>query len=160
MNATRTVPQQAHLATAWLLGLAALVTVGLLSFERAQAAAVPAWLDSAVAARNAAHPELPIEFVDIKDSFVWYKTPKVSETDHQLIRESIYEVARKNGYKETETEELVTTGRPPVASGAHTEKKCWNRSFTLDLEAGRQRLLTTLVCSDEGQWFAGFRVAG
>jgi hypothetical protein len=157
---TRPHRPQWSTAPALFLGLAGLATFGILSLAPSHAASVPAWLDSAISERNARHPELPIEFVDIKDSFVWYRTAKVSETDHQRIRETLYEVARANGYKENETEELVTTGRPPSPGQAHTPKKCWNRSFTLDLDPGRQRLLTTLVCSDDGYWFAGFRVAG
>jgi hypothetical protein len=51
-------------------------------------------------------------------------------------------------------------------------KKCWSRSFVLNIQAEnhtiavgdepsgqRQRMLTSLVCEDSATWWAGFRVA-
>jgi hypothetical protein len=136
------------------------MAVGLLSFTAGLAASIPAWLDDAISEHNEEHPDLTVEFVDIKNSFVWYMTPRVSATQHKRIRESVYEIAQENGYKRTEEEELVTTGKPPSPTDPYSAKKCWKRNFTLDLETGRQRLLTTLVCEDRSFWFAGFRIAG
>ena len=137
-----------------------LVVVSLFSISPGMAASVPAWLDAAIAKHNQEHPELPIEFVDIKNSFVWYMTPKTDPAEHQRIREDVYGIAKENGYLQTEEEELVTTGKPPSPTNPYSAKKCWKRNFTLDLETGRQRLLTTLVCDDTSYWFAGFRIAG
>jgi hypothetical protein len=55
-----------------------------------------------------------------------------------------------------EAEELVTTGRPPASTPGR--KKCWQRGFTLEIDTGRQRMLTTQVCADGDNWFAGFRI--
>ena len=75
-------------------------------------------------------------------------------------------------YKPLDDEELVTTGKPPVASGRSTPKKCWSRSFDFDIQAQndtravgdepsgqRQRMLTSLVCDDPATWWTAFRVA-
>jgi hypothetical protein len=137
------------------------------------AASIPAWLDDAISKWNAANPETQIRFVDIKDSFVWYDMPRTPEHGHQQIRERINNIVLGNGYEPTDDEELVTTGRPPVASGRSTDKKCWSRSFVLNISAQgdtkaagadspgqRQRLLTSLVCEDSSTWWAAFRVAG
>ena len=125
------------------------------------AASVPAWLDGAITEWNEANPEIRIQFVDIKDSYVWYAVPNTPETGHAELRESIYGIVQRHGYERVEVEELVTTGRPPSPTkSASGDKKCWKRSFTLDLDTGRQRLLTTQVCADSPNWLAGFRVAG
>ncbi len=125
------------------------------------AASVPAWLDAAITEWNQENPKVQIQFVEIKDSFVWYMVPNTPETGHVELRESIYGIVQRHGYQRTEAEELVTTGRPPSPNKSGSrDKKCWKRSFTLDLEVGRQRLLTTQVCADTTSWLAGFRVAG
>ena len=125
------------------------------------AASVPAWLDDAITEWNLENPKVQIQFVEIKDSFVWYAVPNTPETGHAELRESIYGIVQRHGYQRTEAEELVTTGRPPsLDKSSSRDKKCWKRSFTLDLEVGRQRLLTTQVCADTTSWLAGFRVAG
>ena len=125
------------------------------------AASVPAWLDSAITEWNQENPKVQIQFVEIKDSFVWYIVPNTPETGHVELRESIYGIVQRHGYQRTEAEELVTTGRPPSPNKSGSrDKKCWKRSFILDLEVGRQRLLTTQVCADTTSWLAGFRVAG
>ena len=136
------------------------------------AASIPAWLDDGISSWNRQNPESRIEFVNIRDSFVWYQMPK-TEVDHTLIRERLNTIVLKNGYVPMDDEELVTTGKPPVQSGRVMAKKCWSRSFVLDLQAQanakttgdtsatqRQRLLTSLVCEDESVWWAAFRVAG
>jgi hypothetical protein len=140
--------------------LLSLMTVSLLSITTGMAASVPVWLDDAITMHNSENPDLPVEFVDIKNSFVWYMTARVDPAQHVRIRENVYGIARANGYKQTEQEELVTTGKPPSPTDPHSAKKCWKRNFILELETGRQRLLTTLVCEDESYWFAGFRTAG
>ena len=133
-----------------------LLATGLLASSSGHAASIPVWLDDAITTWNEENAAIQIRFVDIKDSYVWYMIPQTTETGHRLIRERVYAIAAKHGYQMTEAEELVTTARPP--SQGNKEKKCWNRSFTLDLEVGRQRLLTTLVCDDETYWFMGFRI--
>ena len=141
----------------FVLCSAALLALGLLAGSPAFAVAVPAWLDDAVSSWNEENAAVQIRFADIKDSYVWYTIPKTTETGHRTIRDRVYSIAAKHGYQMTEAEELVTTARPP--SSSNKQKKCWNRSFTLNLETGRQRLLTTLVCDDEADWFAGFRIS-
>jgi hypothetical protein len=135
------------------------------------AASIPAWLDDGISKWNAKNPESMIRFADIRDSFVWYNMPKAN-FEHQQIRERVNDIVLANGYTPMDDEELVTTGKPPVTSGRVVAKKCWSRSFVLDIHAQdhaksldetsgqRQRLLTSLVCEDESVWWAAFRVAG
>ncbi len=123
------------------------------------AASIPAWLDAAITTWNEENADLQIRFVDIKDSFVWYMIPKTEQTGHERIRQGTYSIAEKNGYEATDSEEIVTTARPPAPTGPHKERKCWSRSFTQDLDVGRQRLLTCLVCSGDTEWLVGFRTA-
>lgn len=139
--------------------LSSLATVGVLAISPAVGASVPVWLDDAITEWNSENPAAPIRFVDIKNSFVWYRTAKSPEINHKRVRDGVYNIAEKNNYIRTEQEELITTAKPPSPTNPYSAKKCWKRSFTLDLEAGRQRLLTTLVCDDTGYWYAGFRVA-
>jgi len=141
----------------------------LATFGLAQAASIPAWLDDAITKWNDANKPTQISFVDIKDEYVWYTVPN-DKTSQQDIRKSIYDIVQENGYKPTDNEERITTARPPATK----QKKCWTRSFVLDIQelsnttaAGdqsgadsglRQRMLTSLVCQDSAQWFAGFRI--
>ncbi len=158
-----------HRATG-LLGV--VVAVGLLAVIPCHAASIPAWLDDAISEWNAENPEVQIEFVDIKDSFVWYMIPDTEEIGHKDIRESVYGIVLGHGYEMTAEEELVTTAKPPSPTAPYKEKKCWRRSFVLNVEAlsnttaagrgqerpgMRQRMLTSLVCDDRPYWFAGFR---
>ena len=136
---------------------AGLLALALLAGSPAHAVAIPAWLDDAVSTWNAENTAVQIRFAEIKDSYVWYTIPKTTETGHRTIRERVYAIAAQHGYQMTEAEELITTARAP--SKNNRQKKCWNRSFTLNLETGRQRLLTTLICDDEADWFAGFRIS-
>lgn len=137
------------------------------------AASVPSWLDDAITKWNSAHAESQIQFVDIKDSFVWYDVAKTPEIGSQQIRERVNNIVLAHGYTPMDDEELVTTGKPPVKSGRVVAKKCWSRSFILDIKAQenaktvgemsatvRQRVLTSLVCDDSETWWAAFRVAG
>jgi hypothetical protein len=137
-----------------------------------QAASVPAWLDDGISKWNAAHPGTEIAFVDIKDSFVWYDMPKGGEVGQKQIRERVNAIVLGNGYQPLDDEELVTTAKPPVTSGRSTPKKCWSRSFVLNIQAEndtkavgeepsgqRQRMLTSMVCEDSATWWAAFRVA-
>ena len=135
---------------------AALLAAGLLAGGLIQAASVPVWLDDAISTWNAENPETQIRFVEIKDSYVWYMIPKTAVSGHQEVRERVYAITEHNGYTRTEAEELVTTGRPP--SQSRKDKKCWGRGFVKELDVGRQRMLTTLVCDVETDWFAGFRI--
>ena len=136
------------------------------------AAAVPAWLDDGISKWNAKNPGTEITFVNIKDSYVWYNMPKGDKLDQKMIRDRVNSIVLGNGYKPLDDEELVTTAKPPVASGRAMAKKCWSRSFVLDIQAQnntkavgddpsgqRQRMLTSLVCDDNAQWWAAFRVA-
>jgi len=134
---------------------AALLGLALLAGSPGHAASIPAWLDDAITTWNEENPAIEIQFVDIKDSYIWYMVPKTAETGHETVRERVYAIAARHRYQMTDAEELVTTARPPAAT---SNKKCWNRSFTLDIDAGRQRMLTTLVCDDTGRWLTGFRV--
>jgi hypothetical protein len=149
------------------------ITVGLLAASHAMAASIPAWLDDAISDWNDENKSIQIEFVDIKDSFVWYMIPDTPELGHKEIRSSVYEIIQNNGYLATDQEELVTTGKPPSPTTPYKEKKCWTQSFVLDIEelsnttvagghsgrAGlRQRMLTSSVCEDGPIWFAGFRI--
>jgi hypothetical protein len=119
------------------------------------------------------NPGIQIRFVDIKNSYVWYVIPDTPEIGHEGIRSSIHEITTENKYKRTAEEELVTTGKPPSFTAAHQPKKCWTRSYVLDIDelsntrpadnggerpGQRQRMLTTLVCEDGEYWFAGFRI--
>ena len=121
-------------------------------------ASIPAWLDEAITEWNGENDQVPIRFLDIKDSFVWYMMPRIDEIPGSKIRERTYAIAESHGYQKTTDEELVTTGKPPVPTGRHVDKKCWNRSFTLDIRTGEQRVLSTLVCEDPAQWYLGFRI--
>ncbi|MCP3980539.1 MAG: hypothetical protein GY716_14650 [bacterium] len=130
----------------------------LLLGDLALANSIPAWLDDAIGKHNAEQSEEgQILFVDIKNNFVWYTVPKTSESQQTEIRASVYGLAESNGYVQTQEEERVTLARPPTTGGKHTEKKCWNRSFLLDLDHGKQRMLTTLICAGDGEWLIGFR---
>jgi hypothetical protein len=129
-----------------------------ISTGMALAASVPVWLDDAITEWNAENAEVPIRFLDIKDSFVWYTMPKIDEISHSQIRERTYAIAESNGYQKMVAEELVTTGKPPTATKAYQPKKCWSRSFTLNIRASEQRVLSTLVCEDPANWYMGFRI--
>jgi hypothetical protein len=149
------------------------VVILVLAAATAWAASVPSWLDDGISNWNTEHPDNPIRFVDIKDSFVWYDMAKTPEMGHQQIRERINAIVLGHGYEPLDDEELVTTGKPPATTGATGPKKCWSRSFVLDIAAqadvraagdsdagSRQRMLTRLVCDDSKTWWAAFRVAG
>lgn len=138
----------------------------------AHAASVPAWLDDGISKYNASHPGTEITFVNVKDSFVWYDMPKGEQLNPKMIRERVNSIVLDNGYKPLDDEELVTSAKPPVMSGRAVPKKCWSRSFVLDIQAEnntkavgdgtsgqRQRMLTSMVCEDTSTWWAAFRVA-
>jgi len=136
----------------------ACLSVLALSATLTNAASIPVWLDDAIAGFNAENVDIQIEFVDVKDSFVWYVVPETDEIGSERIRESIYGIALANGYKMT-ADELITTARPPSRTTPSVDKKCWKRSFTLDVDVkSAGRMLNTYVCQDEVQWFAGFRI--
>jgi hypothetical protein len=151
---------------------ACLVIGGVIAVTPCRAASIPAWLDDGISKWNANNPGIQISFVDIKDSFVWYDIPKSSEIASQRIREGVNNIVLTNGYQPLDDEELVTTGKPPVASGPSKPKKCWSRAYVLNIQAQndtkavddarsgqRQRMLTSLVCEDTTTWWAAFRVA-
>ncbi|HEX6850936.1 MAG TPA: hypothetical protein VF139_05975 [Candidatus Polarisedimenticolaceae bacterium] len=156
------------LLAACCAGLLALVAM---SATPCRAASIPAWLDENISRWNAEHAEVPIRFVNIKDSYVWYDAPKTAEIGQKRIREALTRIVLGNGYVPMDEEELVTTGKPPVVSGPVTPKKCWKWSYVLNIEsqsntkaegddfAGqRQRMLTTMVCEDTASWWMAFRV--
>ncbi len=126
------------------------------------AATIPVWLDDAISGWNAAHAESPIQFVAIKDAYAWYRMAGAPELAAKDIRDRVYGITEANGYVKTQDEEMVTTGRPPVASGPVKTVKCWTRTFLRDPKKGStsvsQRMLTTMVCQEDGTWAAGFRV--
>jgi hypothetical protein len=155
--------------------LAGLVAAGLVTTTPCRAASIPAWLDDAITAWNEKSPATPIEFLEIKDDYVWYTMPKTAEFGHKELRDSIYSLVLERGYKLTDDEERVTTGKPPSPVSPYKTKKCWTRSFVLDIEelsnttaAGgrggsgktglRQRMLTSLLCEDTPYWLTGFRI--
>jgi len=123
-----------------------------------EAASIPAWLDDAITKWNKENPAVQIRFVEIHDSHVWYMVPSTPEIGHSELRERIYGIVQENGYERMEAEELVTTGKPPTPTDPYKAKKCWQRGFILDLDTGSQRVLTTLVCADGDNLFAGFRI--
>ena len=98
--------------------------------------------------------------MDIKDSYVWYTLVATPELGSKEIRTRVSGIAYKNGYANNQDEEIVTTGKPPTASGPNKAKKCWSRSFLRDTQKGSattvERILTTLVCEDGANWSAGF----
>jgi hypothetical protein len=138
-----------------VLGLSAL---GLLASVPSPAASIPAWLDQAITDFNKNNPTSPIEFMAIKDQYAWYRLSKESGIDAAQIRTKVYGIAQTAGYAKMSPEELVTAARPPVASGAATQKKCWSRSFTMTVTTGQERLLTSLICEDTADWKMAFRV--
>jgi hypothetical protein len=142
----------------YLRTLSIFVAATLFAIIPVNAASIPAWLDDAITQWNEENPEVKIQFVEIKDSFVWYMIPNTDEIGSKELRESIYEISQKNGYTKMEAEELITLGRPPSPTGPGKQKKCWQRGFTLEIDTGRQRMLTTQVCADGDNWFAGFRI--
>jgi hypothetical protein len=151
--------------------VASLVVVAILAIP-CFAASIPSWLDDAISKWNTANPTSQIRFVEIKDSYVWYDVPRTAEVGHAQIRERLNKLVLDHGYKPMDDEEMVTTGKPPVTSGRVVSKKCWSRSFVLNLQAQadtkevggespgqRQRMLTSLVCEDTKAWWAAFRIA-
>jgi hypothetical protein len=141
---------------------AALLTIGILATAPCSAGSIPAWLDDSITSWNTNNPTSTIQFVDIKDSYVWYTMAATPELGSKEIRARVYGIAYKNGYANTQDEEIVTTGKPPKANGPVKTTKCWSRSFLRDLQKGsattEQRMLTTLVCEDGANWSAGFRI--
>jgi hypothetical protein len=151
---------------------AVLLTCGAMCTTASYAATIPAWLDAGVTKWNDANPAAQLKFVNIKDSYVWYEMPK--SPDHSLpqMRDRVNKVVLGQGYQPLDDEEMVTTGKPPVVSGRTSAKKCWSRSFVLNIQAQndtttvdgersgqRQRMLTSMVCDDSATWWAAFRVA-
>ena len=152
---------------------ALLVLVSIVGAGFVVAASIPAWLDEAISEWNSEkeNEDIPIQFVDIKDDYVWYMIPENDEFGQKVIRSRVHAIVEKNGYMVTDEEELVTMGRPPSPVSPYKEKKCWRRSYVLDINAlsdtkstrggrsgQRQRMLTSLVCEDTGYWFMGFRI--
>ncbi len=156
---------------AWTV-LAACCAVAALATAPCLAASIPAWLDDAITGWNARNPAQQFQFAGIKDSFVWYRIQGAPGIGPKEIRDAAYGLAKSHGYVTTDNEELVTTGKPPVDGGPSTPKKCWRRSFVLNLDnldntkavggepSGiQQRMLTSMVCDDNPSWAAGFRVS-
>lgn len=139
-----------------------LVAISLFAATPCSAGSIPAWLDDGISEWNKANPASPIQFVDIKDSYVWYTMAGTPELTSKEVRGRAYNIAYKNGYANSQDEEIVTTGKPPVASGPVTTKKCYTRSFLRDIQKGSattvERMLTTMVCEDGPNWALGFRV--
>jgi hypothetical protein len=144
-----------------IAGCAGLVVIGLIAAVPCSAATIPAWLDEGITQWNKANPASRLQFVNIKDSYAWYTMPATPELESKDIRGKVYGIAYKNGYANTQDEEIVTTARPPAPSGASKDKKCWSRSFSRDIQKGSpttvERMLTTLVCEDGPNWSVGFR---
>lgn len=141
---------------------AGLLTLSLFATSPCNAGSVPAWLDDSITTWNTNNAQSRIEFVDIKDSYVWYTMVATPELGSKEIRARVYGIAYKNGYADSQDEEIVTTGKPPTTTGPSKAKKCWSRSFLRDIQKGSattvERMLTTLVCEDGANWSAGFRI--
>lgn len=148
------------------------VVLILLAAAPCAAASVPAWLDDAISGWNTKNSDKQIQFVSIKDSYAWYKMQATPEVGQKDIRDRCDKLVKANGYADANDEETVTTGRPPSNTGNRGDKKCWKRSFVLDLQAQanttavdgdhagtRQRMLTRMVCQDGDAWMTGFRIA-
>ncbi len=165
----RIVHQRTHLVAVAFCS-AGLWALAAVSMTPCRAGTIPAWLDDAVTAYNQKNPGSVFEFVDIKDSFVWYRVPAKSSFGPKELRDAAYRIVQGHGYVTTDEEEMVTTGKPPASTSA---LKCWRRSFVLTMEklsntqavganetAGlRQRMLTSLICDGGDYWNAGFRIA-
>jgi len=141
---------------------AALLTIAVFSATPCSAGSIPAWLDDSITSWNTNNPTSTIQFVDFKDSYVWYTMATTPDLGSKEIRARVYGIAYKNGYANTQDEEIVTTGKPPRSSGPVKTLKCWTRSFLRDIQEGNnntgERMLTTLVCQDGANWSAGFRI--
>jgi hypothetical protein len=141
---------------------AIVLAIASLSTAPSGAAQIPAWLDDSITSWNTNNPTSTIQFVDIKDSYVWYTMAATPEITSKEIRARVYGIAYKNGYMNSQDEEIVTTGKPPRQSGPAKTTKCWTRSFLRDVQKGSpttvERMLTTLVCEDGANWSAGFRI--
>jgi len=141
---------------------ACLITLSLFATTPCSAATIPAWLDDAITTWNEKNPQSRLEFVDIKDSYVWYTMVATPELGSKEIRSRVYDISYKNGYVNNQDEEIVTTGKPPSKSGPVKTRKCWSRSFLRDIQKGSpttvEQMLTTLVCEDGANWSAGFRI--
>ena len=141
---------------------ACLLTISLFATTPSNAGSIPAWLDDSITSWNTNNPNSPIDFVAIKDSYVWYKVPATPGIGTKEVRARVYGIAYKNGYVNTQDEEIVTTGKPPTTGVPVKERKCWTRSFLRDVQQGSattvERMLTTLVCEDGENWAAGFRI--
>lgn len=153
-------------------GCGVLLCLGAMTAAASRAATIPAWLDAGTTKWNGANPAAKLSFVNIKDSYVWYEMPKSAEHTLPQMRDRVSVVVLGQGYKPLDDEELVTTVKPPVASGRSSARKCWSRSFVLNIQAQndtkavgddpsgqRQRMLTSLVGDDSATWWAAFRVA-
>ena len=142
---------------------ASLLTISLFATTPSTAGSIPAWLDDSITTWNQNNPQSKVSFVAIKDSYVWYQVAATPELGSKEIRARIYGIAYKNGYVNSQDEEIVTTGKPPTTGTSAKEKKCWTRSFLRDVQKGSattvERMLTTLVCEDGPIWAAGFRIA-
>jgi hypothetical protein len=153
--------------------IAGLVTIASFATAPCFAASIPAWLDDAITGWNERNPASTIEFVAIKDSFVWYRMQSTPEIGHKEIRDITYKLVQDHGYVTMDDEELLTTGKPPTTNAPSKPKKCWRRSFVLTIEKQsnttavgdsegsgvRQRMLTSMVCQDPPYWDTGFRIA-
>mgnify|MGYP003694417279 CR=1 FL=1 len=141
---------------------AGLVAIGLLTNTPSNANSVPAWLDDAITEWNKANPASPIQFVDIKDSYVWYTVAAKPELGSKEIRGRVFSIATNHGYAPSQDEEMVTTAKPPSPAGPAKAKKCWSMNYMRDIQKGnslsQERMLTTLVCEDGANWAAGFRI--
>ena len=147
--------------------IAVMLCTGLLAMSPSGATggdpgAIPAWLDDAITEWNKVNPASPIQFLSIKDSYVWYTIPAAPEFGSKDIRDRVYGIAYKNGYANKADEEMVTTARPPAPTGPAKTMKCFTRSFLRDAHRGSttsvERMLTVLVCEDRASWSLGFRI--
>lgn len=139
-----------------------LLTIIFFATTAGSAGSIPAWLDDSITSWNTNNPNSTIQFVDIKDSYVWYTMAATPELGSKEIRARVYGIAYKNGYANTQDEEIVTTGKPPNPNGPVKTAKCWTRSFLRDIQQAEstngERMLTTMVCQDGANWSAGFRI--
>jgi len=85
------------------------------------------WLDDAITDWNKANPASPIQFMDIKDSYVWYSVAGKPELSSKDIRRRVYNSVYKRWIREL----------PGRGNGHHREAHAHRDGLRRRLELGR-----------------------